>query len=157
MAQSGCLPVGSLLITVRRQSATCHCRGGLLSFGSQHNAISSPRLLRPSPKRHAPTCGGSRPARKHQGRSYFHGSKSLLLIPGYLHVRHNSIQSHKGELGHATAKHHSPSRHGRFVLVGRSLSPQPNFAVKPTPTSSACRFPACCALRCGLPVALGLL
>jgi len=37
------------------------------------------------------------------------------------------------------------------------IYPQPNFSVKPTPTSFACRFPACCALRCGLPVALGLM
>ena len=37
------------------------------------------------------------------------------------------------------------------------FAPQPNFAVKPTPTSSACRFPARFALRCGLPVALGFL
>ena len=36
-------------------------------------------------------------------------------------------------------------------------SAQPNFSVKPTPTSFACRFPACFALRCGLPAALGLL
>ena len=35
------------------------------------------------------------------------------------------------------------------------FAPQPNFSVKPTPTSSACRFPACFALRCGLPRALG--
>ena len=36
------------------------------------------------------------------------------------------------------------------------FAPQPNFSVKPTPTSSACGFPSCYALRCGLPVALGL-
>ena len=33
---------------------------------------------------------------------------------------------------------------------------RPNCLVKPTPTSSACGFPACFALRCGLPLALGL-
>ncbi|RZL97634.1 MAG: hypothetical protein EOO88_62275 [Pedobacter sp.] len=32
---------------------------------------------------------------------------------------------------------------------------QPNWLVKPTPTSFACWFPPCCALRCGLPRALG--
>ena len=52
--------------------------------------------------------------------------------------------------------HHSPSRQTRLVLIGCSFSPQPNFSVKPTPTSFACRFPPCCALRCGLPRALGL-
>ena len=34
---------------------------------------------------------------------------------------------------------------------------QPNCLVKPTPTSSACWYPPCFALRCGLPRALGLL
>src|SRR5690606_40564975 len=33
---------------------------------------------------------------------------------------------------------------------------QPNWLVKPTPTSFACWFPPCYALRCGLPRALGL-
>ena len=60
MAQSGCLPFGSLLIAVWRQSATRHRRGCLLSCGSQHNAISTPRLLRPSQSRQASTCGGLR-------------------------------------------------------------------------------------------------
>ena len=48
------------------------------------------------------------------------------------HVRHNSIQSHKGEPPHATANHHSPSGQGRLVLFGCSFSPQPNVSVKGT-------------------------
>ena len=58
--------------------------------------------------------------------------KSLALIPSLRHLRHNSIQSHKGEPRYATAKHHSPSRQGRLVLSGCSFSPQPNVSVKGT-------------------------
>ena len=36
-----------------------------------------------------------------------------------------------------------------------AFAPQPNRLVKPTPTSSACWYPPCFALRCGLPRALG--
>ena len=77
--------------------------------------------------------------------------KSLAHIPCLRHVRHNSIQSHKGGLAHATVKHHSPSRHGRLVLLGRSLSPQPNFAVNGTPTSLLAS-----ARPCGRPLPLAL-
>lgn len=42
-----------------------------------------------------------------------------------------------------------------MAIHAQLISHQPNFAVKPTPTNFACRFPACYALRCGLPVALG--
>ena len=44
---------------------------------------------------------------------------------------------------------------GKWAQVPFHFAPQPNFSVKPTPTSSACRFPACFALRCSLPSALG--
>jgi len=38
-----------------------------------------------------------------------------------------------------------------------AFAPQPNRLVKPTPTSSACWYPPCFALRCGLPRALGFM
>lgn len=46
---------------------------------------------------------------------------------------------------------------GKWTQAPFHFAPQPNFSVKPTPTSSACRFPACFALRCGLPRALGIM
>ena len=58
------------------------------------------------------------------------------------------------EFWHAKVKHLS-AKQGLLVLTGCFFSPQPNVAVKPTPTSFTCGFPARFALRCGLPVALG--
>jgi hypothetical protein len=66
----------------------------------------------------------------------------------YLHITQR-------EFRHAKVKHPA-AKQGLLVLITCSFSPQPNFAVKPTPTSFACWFPARFALRCGLPVALGL-
>lgn len=43
----------------------------------------------------------------------------------------------------------------RLTREHYAFAPQPNSSVKPTPKSSACRFPARLALRCGLPVAVG--
>jgi len=128
---------------------------GLLSCGSQLNAISSPRLLRPSPSRHASTGGGSQFVFKYQGPWHFHGQNLLRLFPACGTSGTIPSSQTKGELAHATLKHHSPPRHGRLVLLGRSLSHQPNCSVNPTPTSSACGYPARFALRCGLPLALG--
>ena len=47
------------------------------------------------------------------------------------------------------------AKQGLLVLTGGCFSHQPNWLVKPTPTSYACWFPSCFALRCGLPWALG--
>ena len=123
MAQSGCLPFGSLLITVRRQSATCHRRGGLLSCGSQHNAISSPRLFRPSPSHHATMGGGSQFVFKYQGQWHFHGSNLLRIFPacgtsgtipsshtkGGWRMQRSSIIYHQGTVGLCSLA--VPSRH----------------------------------------------
>ena len=45
---------------------------------------------------------------------------------------------------------------GLHVLSTLYCVHQPNWLVKPTPTSSACGYPPCFALRRGLPRALGL-
>ena len=58
------------------------------------------------------------------------------------------------EFRHAKVKHPA-AKQGLLLLIGCFFSHQPNFAVKPTPTAFSRWFPACCALRCGLPVALG--
>ena len=141
---------------MRRQSATCHRRGGppvLRQSAQRHQFSKAARAIAKS----ACIRGRWFTVRIQVARSVaFPRPKSLALIPSLRHLRHNSIQSHKGGLAHATLKHHSPPRHGRLVLLGRSLSHQPNFSVKPTTTSSACGYPARFALRCGLPRALGL-
>ena len=47
------------------------------------------------------------------------------------------------------------NRTSSYVLPAKfSLGYRPNCLVKPTPTSSACWYPPCFALRCGLPRAL---
>ena len=151
MAQSGCLPVGSLLTKVRRQSATYHRRGGppvLRQSAQRHQFAKAVQAIAKSPCNH----GRWFTVRIQVSRSVaFPRLKSLAHSPCLRHVRHNSIQSHKGGLAHATVKHHSPSRHGRLVLLGRSLSPQPNFAVNGTPTSLLAS-----ARPCGRPLPLAL-
>ena len=161
MAQSGCLPFGSLLTTVGRQSATGHRLGGLLSCGSQHNAISSPRLFRSSSSRRSSTCGGSRlgvfqPVAANLDlckNQVSHGQSACRRPAGTCASGRMSAHHAKG-VQHAKVKHPA-AKQGLLLLIGCFFSHQPNFAVKPTPTSSACRFPARFALRCGLPVALG--
>ena len=111
MAQSGCLPFGSLLTAVPRQSAIHHRLVGFLSCGSQQ-------------------CNrGMRSLCKHLSR--WAVAQVLPAISSSWHVRHNSSQSHKRELVRATAaKHRSPSRLGPLVLIGCAFAPQPNVAVK---------------------------
>ena len=73
-------------------------------------------------------------------------------------IQNNNHQRHATTQGvsHAAVKH--PARF-RGLRAPHALycAHQPNSAVKPTPTSSACGCPPCFALRRGLPRALGLL
>jgi hypothetical protein len=161
------------------------CNGAVWQISTWLSALRQPAHQSAAPKCHAPSrwrascpsAVGTTPSVRHscsghrqvsmRSRAVVHSSYSSIKVggtstvriscayPSLRRLRHNPIQSHKGGLAHATVKHHSPSRHGRLVLVGRSISPQPNFSVKPTTTSFTCGFPARFALRCGLPVALG--
>ena len=71
-------------------------------------------------------------------------------------IQNNNHQRHATTQGvsHAAVKH--PARF-RGLRAPHALycAHQPNSAVKPTPTSSACGCPPCFALRRGLPRALG--
>ena len=72
-------------------------------------------------------------------------------------IQNNNHQRHATTQGvsHAAVKH--PARF-RGLRAPHALycAHQPNSAVKPTPTSSACGCPPCFALRRGLPRALGI-
>ncbi len=69
-----------------------------------------------------------------------------------------SLEIKSREHGHAKAKRHRPRTTGLFVLACLGTCPQPNWAVKRTPIlASKYWYPACFALRCRLPWALGLL
>lgn len=72
-------------------------------------------------------------------------------------IQNNNHQRHATTQGvsHAAVKH--PARF-RGLRAPHALycAHQPNSAVKPTPTSSACGCPPCFALRRGLPRALGV-
>lgn len=73
-------------------------------------------------------------------------------------IQNNNHQRHATTQGvsHAAVKH--PARF-RGLRAPHALycAHQPNSAVKPTPTSSACGCPPCFALRRGLPRALACL
>ena len=70
-------------------------------------------------------------------------------------IQNNNHQRHATTQGvsHAAVKHPARFRGLRAPHALYCAHP-PNSAVKPTPTSSACGCPPCCALRRGLPRAL---
>ena len=161
MAQSGCLPISSLLIGVRRQSATRRRCGG-----------SCPSAVRTTPSVRQGCSGnrqvGRRPLAVVHGLAFSNGWRrtwtsarikcqtSSPPIDGLRHMSSGRMSTHHAKgVQHAKVKHPA-AKQGLLLLIGCFFSHQPNFAVKPTPTSSACRFPARFALRCGLPVALRL-
>ena len=141
MAQSGCLPFGSLLTNMSRQSAT-RCRyGGLLSFGSQHKVISWPRLPRPSPSRQQPRAGVHGLAFSEGGSELEVLQESSVKRAGRLTSACNAIAfwpctcasgriwASQRECGHAKVKHLS-AKQGLLALIGCAFAPQPNLAVK---------------------------
>ena len=153
---------------MQRQSATRCRHGGLLSFGSQHKVISSPWLLRPSPNRKRPHAvvhglalskGGSELETLQESsvkRAVRLSSACNAIAVWPCTCPSGRISASQRECGHAQVKHLS-SKQGLLVLIGCAFAPLPNWAVKPTPKSSACGCPARFALRCGLPWALGFL
>src|SRR3990167_3952107 len=58
--------------------------------------------------------------------------------------------------GSGYAVRHQIHGTGKQAKTLFQFAPQPNCSINPTPTSSACGYPARFALRCGLPRALGL-
>ena len=131
MAQSGCLPFGSLLTTVGRQSATRYRRGGLLSCGSQHNVISSPRLFRSSSSRQSSTCGGSRlgvlqPVAANLDlckNQVSHGQSACR----HMRIRQNVCTSRKGSSGMPRSSIQKPSK---FCLCSSAVSSRTSLTLR---------------------------
>ena len=158
MAQSGCLPFGRLLITVRRQSATRRRCGG-----------SCPSAVRTTPSA-CQGCSGHRQVGRHplavvhgfalsngwrrtwtSARIKCHtGSPSIVGLQAHVHQAECLLITQR-EFRHAKVKHPA-AKQGLLVLIGCSFSPQPNFSVNGTPTSLLAS-----ARPCGrpLPRALG--
>ena len=137
-AQSGCLPVGSLLTNRQLQSATAQRHEVACPA-----AVNGQHALRHLSSRHRQT-----------GRPSVGGQQTKVAVcrpsaSGKISANH--IKGHS----HATAKHRS-SRAGRLVLTAFRFAPLPNMLVKPTPTACSCWCPPRFALRRGLPRALRL-
>ncbi len=138
-SQSGRLSYGSLLAGQQRQSATWHRQ--MVTCTAAGNGGDVPRNLS--------AC------RSQAGRPSFGGQRGETSWPQPSSIRQNLWKSNQGS-GHAKAKH----LHAQPVCRGLNAlayAHPPNWAVKRTPIlASKYWFPACFALRCRLPWALGL-
>ena len=155
---------GSIWLSARRQPAhhraapKCHTPSlwRLLSFGSAYNAISLPRLLRPSPSRQASTCGGSRLCVFQRVAANLdlcknqvsHGQSACRRPAGTCASGRISAHHAKG-VQHAKVKHPA-AKQGLLVLIGCLFSPQPNLAFNRDVKASHCR-PLTLALGFWLP------
>jgi hypothetical protein len=137
-SQSRCLSCGSLLTKQLRRSATRH--RPLVAGPSAGNGNHVPR--------HLSAC-------HHQvGRASFGAQRRETALPRSTSIRQNLWKSNQGS-GHTKAKHQQ-AQPGSRGLSALSYAHLPNWSVKRTPIlASKYWYPACFALRCRLPWALG--
>ena len=131
---------GSIWLSARRPAhhraaPKCHTPSlwRLLSFGSAYNAISSPRLLRSSPRRQACTCGGSRLGVfqrvaanlvlcKNQvpnEQAAYRRPASRCVLARRMRIRQNICTSHKGSSGMPRSSIRKP---GKVCLCSSAFS-----------------------------------
>ncbi|CAH0354818.1 hypothetical protein AQB9606_03957 [Aquabacterium sp. CECT 9606] len=143
--QSGCLPFGRLLTKVRRQSATRH------RLVAVRPAAASAPWCRGKPQHMASRSHGQRPSLP--GVFQRNVEASNHLDP--LHSNKVAAQWSAVNSGGGYAVCNQIHGAGKRAQTLFHFAPQPNCSVNPTPTSYACGYPPCYALRCGLPRALG--
>ena len=146
-------------VLVRAEAVLANSRLGHLSTGS--------RLIGQAgqgPSRHqwasGPSTGGQQTTARHQSATR-HRPVGLPVLRQSAHpfsgltkseLLANSVQT-KGSV--SERRWLIALRQALWQFLALSFAPQPNWAVKPTPTSCACGCPPCSALRRGLPRALG--
>ena len=160
MAQSGCLPISSLLIGVRRQSATRRRCGG-----SCPSAVRTTPSVRQGCSGHRQICrrslavvhglafsNGWRRTWTFARIKCHTGSPPAVGLQAHVHQA-ECLHITQREFRHAKLKH-PEAKQGLLVLISCFFSPQFNFSVNGTPTSLLAS-----ARPCGrpLPRALGSL